>query len=264
MAHQANLAVKQMDFAELSQECVPWVAVGTMAAIVKTESAFQPLAIGINGGAKLVRAAQSKEEAVVTAKWLIAKGYSIDMGLGQINSFNLPKLGLTVEDVFDPCKNLAAAGIILQGSFQAAKNKGKGEQEALQAAISAYNTGSHIKGYLNGYVQKVINNSQSAQVVNTAAARSDHSAAMKDFVAQKQPEKPRGQSYKLANQRAVKTRPLIAGPDALGTEKQDVLVYSNEANDYRVSWQDRKTDGHSWAGLEDRGERWARPRFTQE
>lgn len=147
-----------MDFAALAQECAPWVAHQTMAAIVRTESGFRPLAIGINGGARLSRQPETKAEAVATAKWLIANGYNIDMGLGQVNSANLPKIGLTVENAFDPCQNIAASATILQGNYQAAKRKTVDEQAALHAALSAYNTGSFTRGFSNGYVQRVVNN----------------------------------------------------------------------------------------------------------
>jgi len=131
-----------MDFLALSQECAPWVAPQTMAAIVKTESGFNPLSIGVNGGARLVRQPDNKAEAVATARWLIEKGYNIDLGLGQVNSSNLAKVGLSVEDAFEPCKNVAAAATILHGNFQAAKGKVQDDQAALHAALSAYNTGS--------------------------------------------------------------------------------------------------------------------------
>lgn len=149
-----------MDFASLAAECAPWVAPQTMAAIVKTESQFNPLAININARAKLERQPESKQEAIVTAKWLIANNYNIDMGLGQVNSVNLDKTELSVEDAFDPCKNLAAAATILQWNYTSASKRIPNEQEALQAAISAYNTGSFTKGFANGYVQKVVNNVQ--------------------------------------------------------------------------------------------------------
>lgn len=149
-----------MDFASLAVECAPWVAPQTMAAIVKTESQFNPLAINVNAGARLERQPQSKQEAAVTAKWLIANNYNIDMGLGQVNSVNLAKTKLSVEDAFDPCKNLAAAATILQWNYTSASRRIPDEQEALQAAISAYNTGSFTKGFTNGYVQKVVNNAQ--------------------------------------------------------------------------------------------------------
>lgn len=163
-----------MDFYDLSAECAPWVAPQTMAAIVKTESQFNPLAININGGAKLERQPLNKDEAVVTAKWLITNHYSIDMGLGQVNSANLAKTNLSVEDAFDACKNLAAAATILQWNYESASKKVSGEQAALHAAISAYNTGSFTKGFQNGYVQKVLTNA----AVSTPAADVQRSAIM--------------------------------------------------------------------------------------
>lgn len=155
-----------MDFNALAIECAPWVAPQTMRAIVKTESQFKPLAININGGAKLERQPSTKEEAVITAKWLIANNYNIDMGLGQVNSANLAKTNLSVEDAFDPCKNLTAAASILQSNYLSASKRTSNQQSALHAAISAYNTGSFTKGFSNGYVQKVINNAKDITKLN--------------------------------------------------------------------------------------------------
>jgi type IV secretion system protein VirB1 len=159
-----------MDFLALAQTCAPWVAPATLQAIVRTESAFEPLAIGINGGARLVRQPSSTAEAVATAEWLIARGYNIDLGLGQVNSRNLVKTGLRLEDAFDPCKNIAAAATILQWNYQAAQSRIQGEQSALQAALSAYNTGSFTRGLANGYVQKVIGNATPAPSGNAMPA----------------------------------------------------------------------------------------------
>lgn len=153
-----------MDFNTLAAECAPWVAPSTLAAIVRTESGFKPLAIGVNGGARLARQPSGIEEAVATAKWLIANGYNIDLGLGQINSANLSKTGLSVEAAFDPCRNLAAAAAILQWNYKSASRQAPSEQSALQAALSAYNTGSFSRGFSNGYVQKVIGNAQGGAV----------------------------------------------------------------------------------------------------
>ena len=144
-----------MDFIVLAQECAPGVAHQTLAAIVKTESAFKPLAIGINGRAKLPRHPDTKEKAVATAKWLIANGYNIDLGLGQVNSANLRKTGLTIEDAFDPCRNLAASASILRWNYEAAKRQISNDQQALNAALSMYNTGSFTRGFNNGYVRRV-------------------------------------------------------------------------------------------------------------
>jgi type IV secretion system protein VirB1 len=42
------------------------------------------------------------------------------MGLGQVNSNNMRKTNLSVEDAFDPCKNIAAAAKILQSNYVSA------------------------------------------------------------------------------------------------------------------------------------------------
>lgn len=147
-----------IDFIELARQCAPTVAPETLAAIVKTESKFQPFAIGLNSNARLERQPNSKLEAVATAKWLIANGYDVDLGLGQINSSNLTRTSLSVEDAFDSCKNLAAAAQILTGNYLAAVPRVGHGQQALRAAISTYNTGSPTRGFANGYVQRVVAN----------------------------------------------------------------------------------------------------------
>jgi type IV secretion system protein VirB1 len=149
-------AAKSMEFIALAQQCAPTVAPQTLAAIVKQESGFRPLTIGINGGARLERQPANVGEAVATAKWLIEKGYNIDLGLGQINVKNVVKMGLSIEDTFDPCKNLAASAQILTENFQGAKRSTQNDQVALRAALSMYNTGSYTRGFENGYVQNVL------------------------------------------------------------------------------------------------------------
>lgn len=147
-----------MDFVSLAQQCAPTVAPQTLAAIVKSESSFRPLTIGVNGGRRLVRQPATVQEAVATARWLIAKGYNIDLGISQVNSANLRRAGLTVETAFDPCKNLAAGAGILQANYIDARRTYPTDQTALHAALSMYNTGNFTAGIANGYVQKVVAN----------------------------------------------------------------------------------------------------------
>lgn len=155
---QDSPTTPHLDFTTLSRKCAPSVAPATMAAIVKTESNFNPFAIGVNNGARLNVQPKTREEAIEKAKRLIANGYSVDLGLAQISSFNLSVVGLSVEEVFDPCKNLAAAASIMERNFLAARKQAKDDQAALRAALSAYNTGSFSRGFANGYVQKVRDN----------------------------------------------------------------------------------------------------------
>ena len=144
------------DISMLLQTCAPHVHQQTMAAIVKTESGFKPFAIGINKSeVKLARQPANKQEAVTTAKWLISNGYNIDMGMAQINSANMKWLGVSVDDLFDPCKNVSAGAKILLNNYVDAFKKIGEPQNALRAALSSYNTGNATAGIKNGYVAKV-------------------------------------------------------------------------------------------------------------
>jgi type IV secretion system protein VirB1 len=91
-------------------------------------------------------------EAVQTAVRFIVRGYSVDLGLMQVNSRNLPKLGLSVTQVFDPCNNIRTGASILTAAYAAAARIQGDGQPALRAALSAYNTGDFYRGQVNGYV----------------------------------------------------------------------------------------------------------------
>lgn len=136
-------------------------------AIVKVESGGNPLAINVNGARRLARQPKSKTEALAWSEWLINRGYSIDIGLTQVNSANLVKLRTNIHAMFDPCANLAAGATILSNEYASASRRMGSGQHALRAALSAYNTGNHRAGITNGYVAKV-----------SAAARPERSAAI--------------------------------------------------------------------------------------
>ena len=137
----------------LAQACAPSVHPKTMAAIVMTESGGNQLAINVNG-TRNPRPAANLATAVQTARSYIAAGYSVDLGLAQINSRNLARLGLTVEQMFVPCANLAASARILSMNYRAAGRTGDAQQ-ALRVAFSMYNTGDPARGFGNGYVARV-------------------------------------------------------------------------------------------------------------
>lgn len=149
-----------MDYAEfsvLAQRCAPSVAVETLWAIAQAESHANPHAIGINGNTRLLRRPSSPREAAGWSRWLTRHGYSIDLGLMQINAKNLPGFGLTFETVFDPCTNIAAAARLLTRHYvDAAPTWGAG-QGGLMAALRAYNTGKmELSSAGVGYVKRVL------------------------------------------------------------------------------------------------------------
>ncbi len=143
-------------FLALALACAPFVAPTTMAALVRAESGFHPLTIGVNNGAPLGREPQSPGEAKTLARTLLARGFNLDLGLAQINSANLSRLGLSLDTVFDPCRNLHAAAVFLSACYERASGRYGQGQRALQAALSCYNTNSLSRGFANGYVQKVV------------------------------------------------------------------------------------------------------------
>lgn len=140
---------------DLIAACAPQVAPPTIAAIIRVESGGNPLAIGINGPMRLSRRPTDAADAARLARTIMQVGYSVDLGLMQINSRNLPGLGLTVEQVFDPCINIRAGATILTRGYLGATRRWGPGQDALKAALSAYNTGNYEAGFRNGYVAKV-------------------------------------------------------------------------------------------------------------
>lgn len=153
-------------FASLAATCAPQVHPMTLAAIVRQESAGNPLAIGVNAQhasnaervelTRLSRSARSAQEAAQLARRLLGAGYSLDLGLAQINSANLQRLGLDLRSAFEPCANLAAAAKLLEADYRRAHSIESDPSRALLATLSAYNTGSFTRGLQNGYVQAVL------------------------------------------------------------------------------------------------------------
>ena len=144
-----------MDLITLVMVCAPFVSSNTMLAVIQQESNGNPWAIGVNGGQRF-RKASNYSEAVTESTRLIASGASIDMGLMQINVKTMVNLGLTVEQVFDPCTNVYAGGTVLTRNYVQASKTHSTDQAALLAALSAYNTGNFSKGFKNGYVNSVL------------------------------------------------------------------------------------------------------------
>ncbi len=140
----------------LASQCAPTVAPGTVLAIIQTESSGEQFALNVNGGRQPTRQISVADAAAIARRY-VAAGYSVDLGLGQINSRNMRWLGLTWETVFDPCTNVAALGRVLTANYNAAK-AGRDPQTALRVALSMYNTGSQTRGFRNGYVAKVARN----------------------------------------------------------------------------------------------------------
>jgi len=151
LAHADALSVRA--FGQLALRCGASVAPSTLAALARTESSFQPLAIN-DDTTRTRRVPATRDIAVQIASKLLESGHSVDIGLMQIYAQNFASLGLTLETAFDPCRSIAAAAAILAGAY-AGGDTHDAQQSALRVAISKYNTGDAQRGFVNGYVHKV-------------------------------------------------------------------------------------------------------------
>lgn len=141
-------------FVQLAAACGPAVHVETLASIAHAESNFDPLAIHDNVTGRTYRPNTLAQAVQLAGDLISVKRRSVDLGLMQINSANLPRLGLSIADSFDPCKNISAGARVLVGGYQVPA-AGLDAQPALLRALSRYNTGKSDRGFTNGYVRRV-------------------------------------------------------------------------------------------------------------
>jgi type IV secretion system protein VirB1 len=133
--------------------CAPHIAPATLEAVIAVESRGAPLAIFDNTTRRAWRP-HDQAEAITLARQLVAAGHRVDLGLMQVDSVNLPALGLSVTQAFDPCTNVRAGATILTADYAAARQQWGDGQIALQHALSAYNAGNFYRGFRNGYVAR--------------------------------------------------------------------------------------------------------------
>ncbi|WP_284948022.1 lytic transglycosylase domain-containing protein [Acidisoma cladoniae] len=158
--------------------CGSSVDPSTLRAIMRVESGAQVYAINVNGAPYQPSLASTPADATAEAQAWIARGYSVDLGLMQVNSRNLQSLGFTVAQMFDPCTNIQAGASILTADYLSASAARTNPQDALKAALSAYNTGNFERGFYNGYVAKYYGPGAEIgyQPIVTAAAYRPHHA----------------------------------------------------------------------------------------
>ena len=144
-------------------QCANGVQAPIVEAIIQAESSGNPWAVNVNvrdGQAQpLLVPARSREEAVAQATQLHEEGYSFDVGLMQVNSANVARLGVPFDAAFDPCVNLHM-GTTVYNEFAAGAVRYAEQfdtpRKQMMATLSAYNTGSYWKGFMNGYVYRVL------------------------------------------------------------------------------------------------------------
>ena len=151
-----------VDVDSILSQCATKDHTPILKKIFKHESKFQPLAINVNSDSvSLKRPAKNLDEAMKITDWLALSGLSFDVGLGQVNSENLKRLGYTGErrrKAFDPCENTKLSETIYTDCLE------RGGKQS--AALSCYNTGNFTSGFANGYVAKVLNQDVSGDLAD--------------------------------------------------------------------------------------------------
>lgn len=152
LGYQIN-AFANDDFDSLASRCAPSISLDTLKALVRTESNFNPYAIGVVGSS--VKQPKSFSEAMFTIARLENEKKNYSVGIAQINKSNFKKYGINAEKALDACTNLKVASEILTECFNRANNGKKTEKSALKDALSCYYSGNFKTGYEHGYVNKV-------------------------------------------------------------------------------------------------------------
>ncbi len=164
-----NVAAQRLDVAALQSRCLPTVPLTTLNAIILVESGGNPNAMQIDfprtlqkqwhlpkGTLRLKRQPTTEREALEWLEYFERRNISVDLGLMQVSTAEAHRRGLPVESLLDPCFNLRVGWQILDSAYQLeTKTYGPG-QEALQHAISRYNTGDTQRGIENGYLARIM------------------------------------------------------------------------------------------------------------
>src|SRR5215469_17428315 len=180
-----NTPLSSSQFRQLANKCAPDIPLLTLRALVRAESGFRPYAVSLDyprrtareqgltdGVILLARQPKNWAEARSWTYWFLKRNRSVSIGLSQISTRNVAGLGLTIEQLFDPCANLQASSLLLKRTYRDARVTLGDEQTALYHALSLYNSGSGRIGFENGYVTRVINGESTHNFTEKEASHS--------------------------------------------------------------------------------------------
>jgi type IV secretion system protein VirB1 len=169
--HDDNIKLTTAEFAELAGRCAPSVAVETILAVAQTESTLHVDSLSLNRPIQaarsvgfnhrrpdLLRQPRTRTEAIRWMQWFSARGYTVSVGLMQVNIENARLFQLTPIQLLDPCTNISVGAALLADNYRNGIEHHQEPQQALLDAISMYNSGSATMGYTNGYVDTVLRN----------------------------------------------------------------------------------------------------------
>jgi type IV secretion system protein VirB1 len=157
------------DVAKLQSSCLPTAPLSTLRAVIQVESSGNPNAMQIDfpktllkhwglpeGTLRLTRQPINQREALNWLAYFQRYDIFVDLGLMQVSTAEAKRRGISPESLLEPCTNLRVGWQILEDAYQIEKKSYGPGQEALQHAISRYNTGDPQRGIANGYLARVL------------------------------------------------------------------------------------------------------------
>ena len=157
------------DVVKLQSSCLPSAQLSTLRAVVQVESGGNPNAMQIDfpkallkrwglaeGTLRLKRQPINQREALNWLAYFQSYDIFVDLGLMQVSTAEAKRRGISPESLLETCTNLRVGWQILEDAYQIEKKSYGPGQEALQHAISRYNTGDPQRGIANGYLARVL------------------------------------------------------------------------------------------------------------
>jgi type IV secretion system protein VirB1 len=139
--------------ATLMMTCAPLVHPTTLRALVEVESGGNPFAVSINYPQALALAGigqppfaqpRSAREALSLSQSLLAQGFSVSIGLAQINVERWAGRDLRIERLFNPCTNLMVAQrVLLECDSNQPQRTVPNPSLRLRRTLACYNAGHY-------------------------------------------------------------------------------------------------------------------------
>jgi type IV secretion system protein VirB1 len=122
-------------FIDLAAQCAPQVPVDLLAAIARVESGIHAWAVRSGEPAEI---AKSAGEGVAVTVGRLDQGQDVLVGLMGLDARTLNADGLSYLEAFDACRNLEAAGRVIDRFWQAADKMGVSPSQAERYVIRGY------------------------------------------------------------------------------------------------------------------------------
>ena len=157
------------DVARLQSTCLPAAPLMTLRAVIEAESSGNPNAMQIDfpkallkrwnlpdGALLLKRQPTNQREALDWLAYFQSYDISVDLGLMQVSTAEAKRRGIPPASLLEPCTNLQVGWQILEDDYRIEQRTYGSGQEALQHALSRYNSGDTQQGIANGYLGRVL------------------------------------------------------------------------------------------------------------